>query len=395
VGDNRARRLLRTVKRAAYLAAVAPAVGRLPAALSYRMACWRGDWHFRCQAGKRTEMARNLRLVLGDELRPAAAQQVTREWFRLSSCGAVDVMRLRRGPQPLRRLVEIRGREHLEAALAAGKGALVCTGHFHSHDSGFSVLHASGFPVTTIGRRGYNYDAGISSAERWLWELYFRPMRRYRQRPAIEPWPGRPQVAALAAAALRANEVVRVTIDAPPLDSDRARAVEVPFLGRHAGLLPGAVALAQVTGAPLLMGIAHRAADYRHQVLEISAPVPVDGDIESVFERCAAEVSAAIRRSPASWGFWPETGDLVAMGLIRPPRDGSPAAGAVPQPPGNSCMMDQQIALRLRAVALRLLPAERDRVVGPLDVDLVPEREHDQHPKVAPAHGRIAGPECL
>jgi lauroyl/myristoyl acyltransferase len=335
MGDNRARRLLRTVKRAAYLAAVAPAVGRLPTALSYRMACWRGDWLLRCQAGKRTEMARNLRLVLGDELSPAAAQQVTREWFRLGSCGAVDVMRLRRGTQPLRRLVEIRGREHLETALAAGKGALVCTGHFHSHDSGFSVLHASGFPVTTIGRRGYKYDAGVSSAERWLWELYVRPMRRYRQRPTIEPWPGRPQVAALAAAVLRANEVVRVTIDAPPLDSDRARAVEVPFLGRHARLLPGAVTLAQVTGAPLLIGIVYRAADYRHQVLEISAPVPVDGDIKTVFERCAAEVSAAIRRSPASWAFWPETGDLAAMGLIPPPRDGSPAAGAVPQPPGK------------------------------------------------------------
>jgi lauroyl/myristoyl acyltransferase len=335
MGDNRARRLLRTVKRAAYLVAVAPAVGRLPAALSYRMASWRGNWHFRCQAGKRTEMARNLRLVLGDELSPAAAQQVTREWFRLGSCAAVDVMRLRRGTQPLRRLVEIRGREHLEAALAAGKGALVCTGHFHSHDSGFSVLHASGFPVTSIGRRGYNYDAGISSAERWLWELYFRPMRRYRQRPTIEPWPGRPQVAALAAAALRANEVVRVTIDAPPLEGDRARAVEVPFLGRQARLLPGAVTLAQLTGAPLLMGIAHRAADYRHQVLEISAPVPVDGDIGTVFECCAAEVSAAILRSPASWGFWPETGNLAAMGLIPAPRDGSPATGAVPRPPGK------------------------------------------------------------
>jgi lauroyl/myristoyl acyltransferase len=317
MADNRTRRLLRTVKRAAYLVAVAPAVGRLPAALSYRMACWRGDWLFRCQAGKRTEMARNLRLVLGDELSPAAAQRVTREWFRLSSCGTVDLMRLRRGSRPLRRLVEIRGREHLEAALAKGKGALVCTGHFHSHDIGFSALHASGFPVTTIGRRGYNYDAGISSAERWLWELYVRPVRRYRQRPTIEPWPGRPQVAVLAAAALRANEVVRVTIDAPPLDSDRTRAVEVPFLGRRAGLLPGAAALAQLTGAPLLMGIVHSAADYRHQVLEISAPVPVDGDIKTVFERCAAQVSAAIRRSPASWAFWPETDDLAAMGLIQ------------------------------------------------------------------------------
>ena len=105
-----------------------------------------------------------------------------------------------------------------------------------------------------------------------------RPVRRYRQRPNIEPWPRRPQVAALAAGALRANEVVTISIDAPPLDSDRARAIETPFLGRRAGLLPGAVALAQVTGAPLLMGVAHRSADYRHQALEISAPVPVDGE---------------------------------------------------------------------------------------------------------------------
>jgi lauroyl/myristoyl acyltransferase len=334
MSDNRARRL-RTVKRAVYLAAVAPVVGRLPAALSYRMACWQGDWRFRCQVGKRTDMARNLEHVLGDELSPAAVQQVTRECFRLASCGAVDVMRLRRGARPMQRLIEIHGREHLEAALAGGKGALVYTGHFHSHDTGFSVLHASGFPVTTIGRRWYNYDADLSSTERWLLDLYIRPTRRHRQRPNIEPWPGRPQVAALAAAALRANEVVTVAIDAPPLDSDRARAVEVPFLGRRAGLLPGSAAIARLTGAPLLMGFLHRAADYRHQVLEISAPVPVDGDIETVFERCAAQVSAAIRGNPASWGFWPETGDLVAMGLIPPPRDGSLAAGAVPQPPGK------------------------------------------------------------
>src|ERR1700733_15749884 len=118
MGDNRARRLLPPVKRAPYLAVVAPVVGRLPAVFSYPMACWRGDWHFRCQTGKRTEMARNLRLVLGDELSPAAAQQVTREWFRLASCGALDLMRLRRGTQPLRSLVEIRGQEHVAAARA-------------------------------------------------------------------------------------------------------------------------------------------------------------------------------------------------------------------------------------------------------------------------------------
>ena len=326
MGEGRAGRLLRSVDAVAYWAAVAPVLARVPASLGYRIACWRGDLLFRGRAGERTELARNLRLVLGDELSPAEAQQLAREWFRLFSCEAVDVKRLRRGAQPLQRLVEIRGREHLEAALAAGKGAILCTGHFGSYNSGFSVLHASGFPVTTIGR-WYSNLAGLSSAQRWFWErAYFRPVLRHRQRPNIEPCPGRVEVAARAAAALRANEVVTISIDAPPLECDRARAVEVPFLGRQAGLLPGAVALARMTGAPLLMGFLYRAADYRHQVWEISAPVPVEGETAMVFGRCAGEVSTAIRRSPAHWEFWVNTCDLAGLGLIRPHRDRSPAA---------------------------------------------------------------------
>ena len=335
--DHRAKMLLRTAERAAYFAA-APALARLPAALGYRMACWRGDWLFRRETEKRTEIAGNLQLVLGNELSPAAAQQVTREYFRLSSCEAIDVKRLRRRARPLRRLIEIRGREHLEAALAAGKGAILCTGHFVSLNSAFSVLHASGFPITSIGRWWYKYDPGISSAERRIWELYLRPVRRHRQRPNIEPWPGRPQVAALAAAALRANEVVTITIDAPPLDSDRARAIEVPFLGRRARLLPGAVVLAQVTGAPLLMGFLYRAADYRHQVLEISAPVPLDRDTAAAVEGCAAQVSAAIAKRPALWEPWAKTVDLVDLGLIRDSETG--------HQPGLTSVLDEGDARR-------------------------------------------------
>jgi phosphatidylinositol dimannoside acyltransferase len=337
LAETPAGKLLRSVEGGAYWVVVGPALARLPAALGYRLACWRGDLLFQCEAGKRTELTRNVRLVLGNELSPAAAQQVVRDWFRLASCFTVDVKRLRRGARPLRRLIEIRGLEHLEAALAAGKGAILCSGHFGSHASGLSVLHASGFPVTHIGRwdHNYNYDyradynrrTGVSSAERWFWELVFaRPVLRYRQRPNIEPWPGRPQVAVLAAAALRANEVVSISIDAPPLDGERARAVDVPFLGRRAGLLPGVVTLAQVTGAPVLMGFLHRRADYRHQVWEISAPVPLEGETATAFGRCIAEVSAAIRRSPAHWDFW-HTVDLARLGLIEPQRDGSPAMG--------------------------------------------------------------------
>ena len=76
------------------------------------------------------------------------------------------------------------------------------------------------------------------------------------------------------------------------------------FLGRQVRLLPGVVALAQLTGAPVLMVFMHRLADYRHQVLEISAPVPVEGDITTAFGRCVAAMDAAIRKYPAHWVYW-------------------------------------------------------------------------------------------
>jgi phosphatidylinositol dimannoside acyltransferase len=332
MGDSRAGMLLRNVEGVAYGAAAAPILARVPAALGYRIACWRGDWLRQLQAAKRTELARNLRQVLGSELSPAAVQQVTRDWFRLASCEAVDVMRLRRRARPLRRLVEIQGREHLEAALAAGKGAILCSAHFGSYDSGFSVLHSSGFPVTTIGRWQHKYTKSLSSAERRFWDfVYARPVRRHRQRPNIEPWPGRFEVAARAAAALRANEVVTISIDAPLLDNDQARAVEIPFLGGRARLLPGVATLAQLTGAPVLMGFLYRSDDYRHQVLEISAPLPVGGETATAFRRYAAEVSAAISRSPAHWRYWASTADLANLGLVLPECDGSAAADVRPK----------------------------------------------------------------
>ena len=336
MADGRISRLLRSAEGVFYWAAVAPTAACLPAALGYRIACLRGDWEYRSRRGKRTELVRNLRRLPGDEPSLNAAQHLARQWFRFASCQAIDVMRLRHQARPLRRLVDIRGREHLEAALKSGKGAILCSAHFGSYDSAFSLLGASGFPVTTIGRWQHNYTAGLSSAERRFWDLvYARRVRRHRHRPNIEPWAGRVAVAAQAAAVLRGNEVLTISIDAPPLEKDLARTVEVPFLGSRARLLPGAVSLAQLTGAPLLMAFMYRTADYRHQVLEISPPLQCQAgeDVATTFARCAAEVSAAIESSPAHWVYWASKADLANLGLIssdknecQPPRSGQRVA---------------------------------------------------------------------
>ena len=333
-------RLLRSAETVSYWLVVAPLAALLPASLGYRIACGRGDWCFRYRAAKRSDIVSNLRQVLGDELGPEEAERLAREFFRMTSCEVIDVMRLRGRARSLGKLVEIRGREHLDAALAEGNGAILCSAHFGSCNSAFSLLHASGFPLTTIGRSPSNQWPDMSSAERWLWEfVYTRRLRRHRQRPIIEPLPGRIQVVAQAAVALRANEVVTISSDAPPLDADLSRAVEVPFLGRQARFLPGVVTFARLTGAPVLMVFMHRLADYRHQVLEISPPVPVEGETVGAFGRCVAAMEAAIRASPAHWVYWADADDLASLGLLRAPSAGTaavspqPAAGGVGHPP--------------------------------------------------------------
>jgi KDO2-lipid IV(A) lauroyltransferase len=330
-GTLPAARLLRKAEDLSYWLA-APLVARLPASLAYRIACWQGDWSYRHVTGKRSEITRNLRTVLGDELDSEGAERLARDAFRFLSCQVIDVMLLRGRGRSLGRLVEIRGREHLEAALAGGKGAILCSAHFGSHPSVFSLLGASGFPLTAIGRWHWNYKPGISSAERRFRDFaYARRVLRHRQRPNIEPWPGRVQVAMQAAAVLGANEVVTISSDVPPVDADRTRAIEVPLLGRQVRLLPGVVTLAQLTGAPVLMAFVYRTADYRHQVLEISPPVPMQGKTAEAFGRCVAAMDNAIRKSPAHWFYWFETRDLVRLGLLQ----ADPAAGTAavsPQP---------------------------------------------------------------
>lgn len=312
------KRLLRAAEGVAYWTAVAPLLALLPASIAYRAACWRGDRLFRSWPEKRREVLGSLHQVLGEELSSAEAERLARDIFRIRSCEVIDLMRLRGRATSLGKLVEIRGREHLAAALAGGKGAILCGAHFGSYDGAFALLHNEGFPITSIGRWWWNYPPGGSSVVRRMWDFVFaRRVLRHRQRPNIEPWPGRVQVAIQAATALRANEVVTICSEAPPLDSELDRVIEVPFLGRQARLLPGVVTLARLTGSPVLMAFAHRSADYRHQVLEISPPVPMEGETAVAFGRCVAAIDAAIRAHPAEWDFWFEPDDIARLGLLR------------------------------------------------------------------------------
>jgi len=285
----------------------------LLAPLAYRLACLRGDWRYWRETNTREAIMLGLKEVLGDQLNQAERAQVTRKYFRLRACEAIDQTRLAGRGRALARLVEIRGLEHIEAALAAGRGAIIATMHVGSYVSCFSLIGAHGFPITLIGRRQSKFDRPI---ERFFFQRFMqKPLERHRHRPNIEPR-GQFDTAFQAAAILRKNELIGICLDAIVLPANRERAVSMDFLNRQAMLLPGAITIAQFTGAPVLMTFMRRAVDWRHQILEISPPMPLDGDTMTTFRRCLAEGEAAIRQDPASWIYWHSPHDLVRLGLL-------------------------------------------------------------------------------
>ncbi len=110
--------------------------------------------------------------------------------------------------------------------------------------------------------------------------------------------------------------MVTILGDSAPLPSDESLLVKVPFLGKEATFLPGVIHLARSSGAPVFVVSPHRSADYRHQVVEISPPISMEGELQEALARCAAVMDAAIRANPAQWGDWSDIDALASLGLI-------------------------------------------------------------------------------
>jgi hypothetical protein len=66
-------------------------------------------------------------------------------------------------------------------------------------------------------------------------------------------------------------------------------------------------------------------------VLEISAPVSMQGDTATAFGRCVAAIETEIRTRPANWFYWYSSDDLATMGLL-PSVPAAEASAVSPEP---------------------------------------------------------------
>lgn len=141
--------------------------------------------------------------------------------------------------------IDIQGLEHLDAALARGKGAVAAIGHFGPVHMPLVCLALLGYPIQQIGMPS---DKGLSWVGR---NVAFRLRLRYEARlpaPIIHAESSMKPILQ----GLRNNGVVMVTGDGAGSEQRLGRQTSCPFLGLNADFPLGPARLCQKTDAELL-----------------------------------------------------------------------------------------------------------------------------------------------
>jgi KDO2-lipid IV(A) lauroyltransferase len=208
-----------------------------------------------------------------------------------------------RGPdEQLGDLVGWEGAEHVEAALAAGRGLVLLTPHIGSFEiigQAYAERFGAQQPMTALYR---------PARKAWLRDL----VAQSRNRPGLETAPATLAGVRQMIRALRRGGTIGLLPDQVPPES---MGVWVPFFGREAYTMTLAARLVQQTGAVWLLLACERLPGGRGYVVRVQQPAePLPGvhdapDAEQLALRSAGVVNRAmetlIRQNPGQylWGY--------------------------------------------------------------------------------------------
>jgi phosphatidylinositol dimannoside acyltransferase len=265
----------------------------LPAPLAFALGRAGGRLYHRLDRGRREALTANLARVLGPGTpRRALARTVRRgfasygrywvEAFRLEDLTAADI----------RERLRIEGREHIDAALAAGRGAIFASPHIGNWDAGGAWLAASGYPATAVVER-------LRPAE-----LYER-FAAYRRTLGLEllPLDDGSETLRGVIQALRAGRLACLVCDRDLTGGG----LEVRLFGARALMPGGPASVALKTGAPLLPCTVYhdrRPGYWRavvHPPLEPERSGDTRKDTLALTQRLADEFEGLIAAAPTQW----------------------------------------------------------------------------------------------
>lgn len=271
----------------------------LPERLGRRLVHCLGGLAHRLLPGVRATVAENQARVLGSPIASPIVLAATREAFSLYARFWYDAFRIRAlSREELLRRTRLEGAEHLDAALAGGKGCIAAIPHMGNWDVAGAVIAASGFKIAAV--------AEILKPPR-LAELFVRHREALGMR--IVPLTEGGHVGRRLGSLLADNWLVALV-------SDRdlsGRGVEVDMFGKARRLPAGPGMLSVTTGAALVVCSAHTTED--GWVVSIGPPLEIArtgntrADVAAVTRRVAEGFERAISANPPDWHMfqpaWP------------------------------------------------------------------------------------------
>lgn len=237
----------------------------------------------------------NLRERLG--LAPDAAARTARANYRHLFESIVEIFLLDR--EVARRgfdaVVAVEGMEHMDAALAAGRGVVLCTAHLGNWEAVARLARERGWKLTTIYRPLDN-----PLLDRWVAE--------YRREHGQEMAPKEGAIRNMLRA-LRGGGIGALLVD----QDARRHGVFVPFFGRPASTIPTPAELALRTGAAIITVWTERTGPGFRHVVRFEPALSVapgdhradrDAEVVRIMTEINRRLECAVRRAPEQW-FWP------------------------------------------------------------------------------------------
>lgn len=256
----------------------------VPAGLRHAAAGPGGTAWFWLSPAQRSAALDNYAAALGrDRSDPEVARVATRA-FQNYGRMLMDFLLLGSlAPDELIGRMSVDGREHLDRALAGGRGVIMAVPHMGSWDMAGSYAGALGYRISAVAERfpGSLNDAVVATRERF--GLNVITLGRAAVRGITE--------------ALAANHVVALLCDL-----EQGPGLTVNFFGRRATVPGGPAAFALKTGAALLPASQYATERGGYHV-HLDPPVMLDeGDTkEGVMQRVIERFEQFIKEHPDQW----------------------------------------------------------------------------------------------
>jgi KDO2-lipid IV(A) lauroyltransferase len=256
---------------------------------------------------RRTMLERHLRRAHGPHLDGRALDREVRHAFSSYARYWMEAFRLPGTPaSELDAGMTWEGIEHMDAAMAAGRGAIVGLPHLGGWEFGGAWFASLGYRPTVVAER-------IEPPELYDW---FVDLRKALGLTVVALGP---EAGPALLRALKANEVVGLVCDRDIPGSG----VEVEFFGEKTTLPSGPATLALRTGAPILPAAIYFQGRRGHHGV-VRPPVPVErtgklrDDATRITQLLAHELEALIRVAPDQWHLlqpnWPSDTAAEAAG---------------------------------------------------------------------------------